>query len=162
MPVHWPCLLLMGCLHWLGKLWLDGQVTLLGMMEHLVFFLFFHLRFCSSCLVRMQFSHFWNMWIVEVLFCFSLGCWFNSWCQSFSDTGQLWSLLSVNGSYVSFLLLRRWHFGDSTNRALYYILSTLYCFWSQYRDIKENTQRCHLSVIDKNGSADCVSVCNPQ
>lgn len=70
MPVHWPCLLLMGCLHWLGKLWLDGQVTLLGMMEHLVFFLFFHLRFCSSCLVRMQFSHFWNMWIVEVLFCF--------------------------------------------------------------------------------------------
>lgn len=51
MPVHWPCLLLMGCLHWLGKWWLDGQVTLLGMMEHLsfLFVLSFALLFILSC-----------------------------------------------------------------------------------------------------------------
>lgn len=69
MPVHWPCLLLMGCLHWLGKSWLDGQVTLLE-MQTLNGLFFIHGGFCSSCPAGCIQSFFWkcvNSWVFVVL-----------------------------------------------------------------------------------------------
>lgn len=162
MPVHWPCLLLMGCLHWLGKWWLDGQVTLLGMMEHLsfLFVLSFALLFILSCQDAVQS-------FLEYVNSRGLVLFFSGLLVQFLVPIFQWHWSAVKFALSRwqlrlFLLLRRWHFGDSTNRALDYILSTLHCFWSQYRDVKENTPRCHLSVIDKNGSADRASVRNPQ